>query len=359
MLNCYILIVLTVLNGRSLTELSTGPPETIVHVLKVGWAMAPQFCPNQLLTKSTLLLFYYRIFSIHKGFVRWLWCIGILTILWTFSAYLVKWIMCWPVAYIWDKSLPGGKCIKMPVFFAVNESVNSAIDFVMIGLAIRIVMSLKMSLYEKIRLSILFSVGSLSGIIGFIKIGEAYSTAYTSVLDPIWDITQMATSIICCCAPVFPSVFAGFKWPKALSSFFSSLRSSKGRSDANTDPSNGEPWVPKNASYPNLANPSIPASTVPDFAVFQVDGHSYDEYEVANTGQSNGISWVPGTVNQPTFAWAQVPVVYQVDGQPSHGYGFANADPRNGVLWVPMNFNQSNIVWTQDPAAYQSHGPPM
>lgn len=81
--------------------------------------------------------------------------------MWTISVYLVKWMMCWPVEYIWNKALPGGKCIKMPVFFAVNESVNSVIDFVMIALAIRIVTTLQMSLYEKIRLSILFSVGSL------------------------------------------------------------------------------------------------------------------------------------------------------------------------------------------------------
>lgn len=101
-------------------------------------------------------------FWIHKGFVRWLWCIGILTVLWTITAYLIKWMFCWPVTCIWDKSLPGGKCIKIPVLFAVNEIINSVIDFLMIALAIiRIVSILQMSLYERIRLSILFSVGSL------------------------------------------------------------------------------------------------------------------------------------------------------------------------------------------------------
>lgn len=130
--------------------------------------MSPQFCPNQLLTKLSLLLFYYRIFWIHKGFVRWLWCIGIVTVVWTISTYLVKWMLCWPVAYTWDKTLSGGKCIKMPAFFAANETINSVIDFVMIALAIRIVTTLKMSFSEKIRLSILFSVGSLyAGIFFF------------------------------------------------------------------------------------------------------------------------------------------------------------------------------------------------
>lgn len=88
--------------------------------------------------------------------------------MWTISTYLVKWMLCWPVAYTWDKPLSGGKCIKMPAFFAANETINSVIDFVMIALAIRIVTTLKMSLSEKIRLSILFSVGSLyAGIFFF------------------------------------------------------------------------------------------------------------------------------------------------------------------------------------------------
>lgn len=123
--------------------------------------MSPQFCPNQLLTKLALLLFYHRIFWINKRFVRWLWGIGILTVLWTISIYLVKWMLCWPVPFTWDKTLPGGTCIDIPIFLAASETINSVIDFVMIAMAIRIVTTLKMSISEKIRLSILFSVGSL------------------------------------------------------------------------------------------------------------------------------------------------------------------------------------------------------
>lgn len=164
----------------------------------------------------------------------------------------------------------------------------------------------------------------------------------------------MATSIICCCAPTFPSVFAAFKWPEALSSLLSSLRSSKGRSGANTDRSDGGPWVKKNVSYPSSANTRVPNS-----AVNQADGRLYDEYEVAHTDRSSGVAWVPGSITQPSFAWAQVPVVYQADGQPSYGYGFVNAaDSRNGVFWVPMNFSQPNLVWTQPSAANHSYGPP-
>lgn len=106
-------------------------------------------------------MFYHRIFWVNKRFVRWLWVIGTLTVLWTISVYLVKWMLCWPVAYTWNKALAGGTCIQIPAFLAASETINSVIDFVMIAMAIRIVTTLQMSVSEKIRLSVLFSVGSL------------------------------------------------------------------------------------------------------------------------------------------------------------------------------------------------------
>lgn len=123
--------------------------------------MSPQFCPNQLFTKASLLLLYRRIFWVHKGFVRWLWAIGTVTLLWTISVYLAKWMLCWPIPYTWDKTLPGGTCFNIPVFLAISETVNSVIDFIMLFFAVRIVSTIQITLAEKIKLSILFSLGSL------------------------------------------------------------------------------------------------------------------------------------------------------------------------------------------------------
>ncbi|KAK2603557.1 hypothetical protein QQS21_004237 [Conoideocrella luteorostrata] len=170
-------VVLTLLNGRGLLELQMGPPETIVHILKVGWAMSPQFCPNQLFVKLSLLMFYNRIFWIDKNFTRWLWGVAIAQVLLGIATYVGRWMRCWPVAYTWDRTLLGGSCINIPVFLAINETANSVVDLVMLGLAIRIVSTLHMRTREKIKLSILFSLGGLSAIVGFIKIAEAYTAA--------------------------------------------------------------------------------------------------------------------------------------------------------------------------------------
>lgn len=117
--------------------------------------------PNQLFTKLSLLFLYRRLFWVRKGSMAWLWVIGVITVLWSISVYLVKWLMCSPVEYTWNKAILTGTCIDIPRFLAASETVNSVLDFVMIALALRIVSTLKMSIPEKIRLSVLFSVGSL------------------------------------------------------------------------------------------------------------------------------------------------------------------------------------------------------
>lgn len=101
----------------------------------------------------------------------------------------------------------------------------------------------------------------------------------------------MATSIMCCCAPSFPSLFAGLEMPKPLSSLFSSLRSSKGRSTVNTDQSKSGSWVPMSASQPNLAWTQVSA-------VHQNDGRPSD-------GRGS-------------------------DGRPSDGYGFDTGSYHRG-----------------------------
>ncbi|KAI1392108.1 uncharacterized protein F4822DRAFT_389641 [Hypoxylon trugodes] len=256
--------LLTRLNGKSLQELAKLPPEEGMHILKVGWAMSPQFCGNQLFSKLSLFALYYRIFSVNETFLRWIYSLVGLQIAWFISAYVVKWNLCSPAPFAWDKTIEGGTCIDIGAFLAASETINSLVDFAMIGLAVWIVQSLQVDTSTKWRLCILFSLGGLSGVIGFIKIGEAYSAAYTNILDPIWDIVQMATSIICCCAPIYRSLVIELGSVRRLSSKLSSqlgltwlrTRSSQTRksswTDSNTNKSKSrtrdENWMPIDGS---------------------------------------------------------------------------------------------------------------
>ncbi|KAH7322415.1 hypothetical protein B0I35DRAFT_498921 [Stachybotrys elegans] len=211
--------VVVQLNGRSYEQVALDSPADLAHILQVGYIMSAQYPGNQLFSKLSLLALYHRLFSVNRTFNRWLQGLATLQILWFIGTSTTKYLLCYPVRRIWDLTADGS-CINIGAFLAATESVNSLIDFAMIGLAVWIISTLQMSKSTKRKLNILFSIGSLSGIIGFVKIGEAYTSAYANQLSGIWDVVQMATSIICCCAPVYKSALPRFGIFKALRSTF-------------------------------------------------------------------------------------------------------------------------------------------
>ncbi|CAJ2504150.1 Uu.00g115440.m01.CDS01 [Anthostomella pinea] len=102
-------------------------------------------------------------------------------------------------------------------------SINSAVDFVMVGMAIYMVRKLQVSTRNKWRLSVVFALGDLTGLIGFVKIGDSYSSVGFSGLDAVWDILQMCASIICCCTPIYRVLLSNVNLFGSVKSMFRSL----------------------------------------------------------------------------------------------------------------------------------------
>lgn len=161
----------------------------------------------------------------------------------------------------------------------------------------------------------------------------------------------MATSIICCCAPTFPSVFARFGLPKTLSSLFSSLRSSKGRSAPSTDRGKGEPLVPMRVNQPNQ-------SWTKASAAHYIGGRALDGYGDANTDQNNAGPWVLLNINQPNVAWTQVPMGHHTDQGPSDGCGLPKLYLSQSGPWVPMSVSQLNLACPQFPMVHHTDDQP-
>lgn len=187
---------------------------------QVGYVMNTMFPTNQTFVKLSLLALYYRFFSVNKSFVRWVWVIGTLHFCWFMAMFWIRWFMCTPVARVWNPRIPG-HCIDSNMLLAVGEAFNSVFDFVMVALAVWVVLSLKVTRATRWKLSILFALGGLSGVIGFVKIGQAYGGVGANILNAVWDEVQMAASIVCCCAPIYRSIVIDFPllrsiWSKTL-----------------------------------------------------------------------------------------------------------------------------------------------
>lgn len=139
--------------------------------------MSTHFNPNQFFAKMSLLLLYWRLFSVNKTLRISVWTIGVVQTGWFISCWLARWFTCVPVHHIWDLTGDRSGCRERGPYVAASESINTLIDFVMVGLAIWMIQQLKVKTGVKWKLSILFVIGSLSGVVGVVKIVEAYSTA--------------------------------------------------------------------------------------------------------------------------------------------------------------------------------------
>ncbi|KAJ5692632.1 hypothetical protein N7462_002055 [Penicillium macrosclerotiorum] len=115
---------------------------------------------NAAFTKSSLLLLYYRIFGVVKGF-RWaLWIVGSLVLSYFVVCVIVSITECSPIAKFWDPTLPG-TCINEIAFFRWNGAGNMILDVVVLCLPYPMAWRLQVTLRQKLILTGIFLLGGL------------------------------------------------------------------------------------------------------------------------------------------------------------------------------------------------------
>ena len=117
---------------------------------------------QQTFVKYSLLTLYHRVFWINRGFVIMVWIIAIIQGMWGIVVLLCHIFACVPVKKSWNPHIPG-TCLDADIFFSIYEPINSAIDFIMAGMAI--FMLWKLSFQRNTKrvwgFTILFALGAL------------------------------------------------------------------------------------------------------------------------------------------------------------------------------------------------------
>lgn len=112
------------------------------------------------LSKESLLLLYIRVFPVSKlTLVCKITCVCVA--LFAISGVLCTLLICQPIQYNWDLTLPGGHCGDQKAIFGFYGVVNLATDVMVLALPIPSLMKLKLPYYKKVALVATFSVGFL------------------------------------------------------------------------------------------------------------------------------------------------------------------------------------------------------
>lgn len=187
--------------------------------------------------KTSLILLYYRIF----GLVRWFRYVLILAeaivACYFLACFFAAVFECNPVSYYWDKSIPGGSCIKGTQFYRWNGVANLLIDLMILSITFPMVWGLSISLRQKATLSGVFALGmlcvsdlpppppfhpqsnqdrtdpsssvfiaSILRVTSFEQLRVTDQT-YTGVAPALWSSAEQSLGIVCACLPCLRPLF--------------------------------------------------------------------------------------------------------------------------------------------------------
>lgn len=111
--------------------------------------------------KTSILLLYYRIFGVQRGFRMFIWAMVIFLWMWALAETIISVVQCTPVAYQWDKSLDGA-CIDQLATYRYIPLPNVVHDVVLLALPTPMIWQLqKVSIHQKLALTLVFLIGSL------------------------------------------------------------------------------------------------------------------------------------------------------------------------------------------------------
>jgi len=234
-------VAISIANGVAAEDLTL---DQAIVTSKMAYAAGPFFEINQLFAKASIFALYYRLFWAERKFVVWTTILAVIQICWFIASFFCLIFLCVPVRKWWDiLGEVEGWCMNDAALLAAEETINSLIDFAMVGLSVSMILKVQMKSATKRKLAIIFFLGGFSGIIGFVKIGEVYGVddvnGKTNVSNGFWDILQMFTSIVCCCIPVYKTFLPKNGGWSRLTSRFTGGSSGKTSKTSNPSHSSG------------------------------------------------------------------------------------------------------------------------
>ncbi|KAI1283540.1 hypothetical protein F5Y07DRAFT_349931 [Xylaria sp. FL0933] len=170
------------------------------------------YLATMIFLKSAILIEWARIFGPgnRKAF-RWTCYIlaGLNSLYYTINI-LLEVNSCHPLAYYWDKTIPGGHCLVGPVLALISALINLVFDLAILVLPQTVIWRLNMSRRRRAGVSIVFVIGLLAVVSAILRIvfGATYvsNNDYTYVLSPqsILCIAEITAGFVVFASPAAP-----------------------------------------------------------------------------------------------------------------------------------------------------------
>ena len=113
-------------------------------------------------TKLGILLMYYRIFNMDRAFRYQLALAILLVVAWWIGCEVASLTNCIPLQWSWLNSLSDPRyCFNYNIFWVASGAIEAFIDTIVLGLPIRVIITLQLTAKKKAAAACIFLLGSL------------------------------------------------------------------------------------------------------------------------------------------------------------------------------------------------------
>ncbi|KAL2800951.1 hypothetical protein BJX66DRAFT_104232 [Aspergillus keveii] len=185
------------------------PVRDVVGYQKSFIAIQLIYFTNAVLTKSSLLLLYQRIFGIVRPFRIALAISWFLIISYFIACAIASIAGCLPVSYVWTRydTPPGpGSCFNEVAFFRWNGIANMLLDILMLLLPLPMVWRMRMSRRRRLLLTGIFGMGGFVCVVSLLRIisfnhSNRDDPTFTQIYSSTWSSVEQGVGIVCACLP--------------------------------------------------------------------------------------------------------------------------------------------------------------
>ncbi|KAI9650356.1 ATP-dependent RNA helicase [Ciborinia camelliae] len=192
------------------------PPKRLVVHLKVFLACQILWAAANFSVKISILHLYTEIFP-NTRVRRICYGIGALSGFYLISVIIEAFFFCHPIAYNWNKAIPGGHCSDQSTAFLSAGIINLLIDLSVVILPMPMLLFLHMDWKRKLGVAAMFSLGFLICIITLCRIiwlqhWNLADVTYSSLDICIWSALEPNLGVVNACLPVMqPALRKCFK----------------------------------------------------------------------------------------------------------------------------------------------------
>ncbi|KAK8070489.1 hypothetical protein PG997_010692 [Apiospora hydei] len=204
---CAIAILMTYVGGvgRHVEHLEKTDPTKLEGWAKCLLAFEMVYFTSMALPKMAIVFLYLRVFNWRGAMRTWAYVIQTLLAATSLSFVLVACFQCRPLAYWWDRTIPGGVCIDVQLFFHAQAIPGIIMDCFIMGLPLSTIWGLQLPTAKRVALALIFAIGSFGIVSSIIRAVTFFSTAafadrtFASVALVGWSVIETGTYIITNC----------------------------------------------------------------------------------------------------------------------------------------------------------------